>query len=157
MLTEETYKDYDFEWLYDHTGDPEDRRVDNAFMLVEMVRQSLIDERLLARTIERIRGYMNFGRPFPPSLGQLAFEKLVREGVERIRMSLVDYVSDWSVDRQMNAFDHFPPDISGEEDRVLASQIKLLDMQERYDFKPKFEIIESAEFAGVPELRGINV
>lgn len=151
MLTDKKYENYDFDWLYANTGDPSDRRADGAFMLAEMARQALLDGKLIDKTIERIGVHMTLGRPFPPLVGQLAFEKLLEEGGSRILQCIVKHMNAWDADRQMTAFDLLPSPTFSEGDQTQQKQLKLIHFQETFDFQPKFIISDSVTFPGSPE------
>ena len=43
-----------------------------------------------------------------------------------------------------------------EGDYCRQEQLKLLDLEERYNFKAKFEVMESMEFPGTPEFHQVN-
>ncbi|MFV0410008.1 MAG: hypothetical protein ACK5LJ_10040 [Paracoccus sp. (in: a-proteobacteria)] len=150
-LNEETYKDYPFDWLYERTGNPDDRASDVFFMLIEMARQGLENRDALDRAIERIGVHMTLGSPFPPMIGQVALEKLRDSKDAEVWQKLVNHANDWDVDRQMNFFDRIAPLDNKVDDRILYRQIQLHELVEKYGFVPKFEVLESDFMPGYPQ------
>ncbi len=156
FLNEETYKGYPFDWLYERTGDPDDRASDVFFMLVEMARQGLENRTLLDRAIERVGVHMTLGSPFPPLIGQVAMERLRDSNDSEVWQKLVNHANKWDAERQINFFDRILPIENDMDDRILFRQIQLQELVEKYGFVPKFEVLESDFMPGHPQCYAVN-
>lgn len=142
--TPEVFRDYETDWLLMQTWDCEEDDWQMAYytLLEELAIRALQDGSILDDVIEALGRHMqvfqriSMGMP----LARPGLEQLLEHGGKDIRQRLIDHANDWDVERQINFYGYFSPDTRGEDDRVLAEQVNLEEIKEKYGFKPKFGI-----------------
>lgn len=143
---------------FTHQADESDYHMAYASLLDELAARAIEEREILDDVIAALGRHM---RVFPRvSMGMplaiLGMERLLGEKNEAINQKIIDHANDLDVERQVEIYRLFKPDTRNEEDRILAEQVNLLDVQEKYGFKPKFYIGESSLFDDVPAFLDIE-
>jgi hypothetical protein len=132
--------------------DEDDWRIELYGLLEQVAIRALADRSLLDQAIRAIGRHMLF---FPrismgTPLGRFGLHRLLKANDDKIVQQIFDHANEWDAERQMNLYQDFALDTRDEEDPVLAEQINLLELQEKYNFKPKFGITASDMFPDDP-------
>jgi len=153
--TYEVYNDCDFAEMvafankFDSSND-DDWRIELYGLIEQIAIRALENRDLLEECIKVIGRHIRFIPRKWAALATPGLLRLLETNDESIRQKLVDNANGWDVERQKEFFRRFSPDTRGEGDPVLAEQINLLDVQEKYGFKPKFGITASNMFPDDP-------
>lgn len=153
--THAVYADCDFDEMVDCANSfdgnaDEDWRIELYGLLDQLAIRALVDRSLLNVAVEVIGRHMRLvPRKWAP-LGILGLKRLLDAEDEDVRKAVINHANRLDAERQIEIFRHFAPDTRNEEDRILAEQVNLLEVQEKYGFKPKFYIGKSSVFSDVP-------
>lgn len=150
----EVFRPYETDLLlsFTHQADESDYHMAYASLLDELAARAIEERGILDDVIAALGRHM---RVFPRiSMGMplaiLGLERLLEQRDEFINQKIIDHANGLDAERQIEIFRHFAPDTRHEEDRILAEQINLLEVKEKYGFKPKFYIGKSGVFSDVP-------